>query len=213
MRRLGMALALACVAGAASAADVAVKGSGPAYTAPYNWTGFYAGLNAGYGWANVSDTTSSTNLNGVIGGGQIGYNWQNGNLLLGLEADVQGSGQKNSTTVGAFTVDRKLPWFATARGRIGYAAGPWLFYGTGGAAWGNYKLSVTSAGVTASDDATKAAWTAGAGVEWMFAPKWSAKLEYLYVDTGSTSVTLFGSTFNGRVKDNIVRIGANYHFN
>jgi outer membrane immunogenic protein len=66
--------------------------------------------------------------------------------------------------------------------------------------------------VTVSDSASRAGWTLGGGVEWMFAPKWSTKLEYLYIDTGNTSVTLFGAPFTGRATDNIVRVGLNYHF-
>jgi outer membrane immunogenic protein len=190
----------------ATAADMPVKA--PTYVAPapvMYWTGFYAGLNAGYGWA-------TGDLNGAVGGGQIGYNWQLNALVLGVEGDLQASGQRRSQTIGAFSVEEKLPWFGTLRGRLGYAQGPWLFYGTAGVGWINYKLSISSAGVTVSDNTTKAAFAAGGGVEWMFMPRWSAKLEYLYLDTGNTSVTLFGTTFNGRAKDNIVRLGLNYHF-
>jgi outer membrane immunogenic protein len=178
------------------------------------WTGFYAGLNAGYGWANTSLTgvTGSSNLNGFVGGGQIGYNWQISSLVLGLEGDFQGTGQRNSASALGITVEQKLPWFATARGRIGYAFGPWMLYATGGAAWVNYKLSASGFGVTVSDDATKAAWTIGGGVEWMFTQNWSVKAEYLYLDTGTTTVTLFGVPISGRAKDSVARLGVNYHF-
>lgn len=202
----------------AQAADMPMKAAPPIAPPPvYVWTGFYIGLNLGYGWARTStDGISSDNIDGVIGGGQLGYNWQTGNLLLGIEGDFQGSGQSRSDSgvIGdtTFTVEQKLPWFATLRGRLGYAAGPWLFYGTGGAAWVNYKMTVSALGASVSDDATRTAWTAGGGIEWMFLPKWSAKLEYLYIDTGTTSVTLFGTTFDGRARDNIVRAGVNYHF-
>ena len=76
----------------------------------------------------------------------------------------------------------------------------------------NYQLDVTANSVTASSDTSKAAWTVGGGVEWMFLPKWSAKLEYLFIDTDDTNVTLFGTTFTGRARDNVVRAGVNYHF-
>jgi outer membrane immunogenic protein len=76
----------------------------------------------------------------------------------------------------------------------------------------NYQLSVSALGTSVSDETTKAAWTVGGGVEWMFVPHWSAKVEYLYIDTGDTSVTLFGVPFDARAKDNIVRVGLNYHF-
>jgi outer membrane immunogenic protein len=207
MNRFVMAL---CVVAASSisvhAADLPTKA--PNYIAPapaWSWTGFYAGLNGGYGWA-------TGDLNGVVGGGQIGYNWQTGSIVFGLEGDIQATGQKRSQTIGAFVVDEKLPWFGTVRGRLGYASGPWLLYGTAGVGWINYKLSVSSAGTTVSDNTTKAAFAVGGGVEWMFMPSWSAKLEYLYMDTGNTNVTLFGTTFTGRAKDNVVRVGVNYHF-
>lgn len=209
--------ALGLMAGSAAyAADMPTKAYTPLSPAPAtNWSGFYAGLNAGYGWASTSVTgaTGSSNLNGFVGGGQIGYNWQGSSpLVLGLEGDLQGSGQSRSDTALGVTIDQKLPWFGTVRARFGYAANNWLLYATGGAAWVNYKLSATALGVTVSDSATKAAWTAGGGVEWMFMPKWSAKLEYIYIDTGTTTVTLFGVPISGRAKDSIVRTGVNYHF-
>lgn len=209
------ATALAVGSSWAYAADLPVKApaAAPIYAPPVaTWTGFYLGPNVGWGWARVDASGVANDLNGVIGGGQIGYNWQTGNFLIGIEGDFQGSAQSRSDTVGAFTVDQRIPWFATLRGRIGYVAGPVLIYFTGGGAWANYKLEVSSGGTTVSDDATKTAWTIGGGVEWMFIPKWSAKVEYLYMDTGERSVDLFGSTFTGRARDNIIRVGLNYHF-
>jgi outer membrane immunogenic protein len=202
--------------GPALAADLPVKSAPLAPTPTSSWTGVYVGANVGYAWGTGSSGGISDDMNGVIGGGQLGYNWQSGPLVLGVEGDIQASGQKNSDTATLagirFTLDREVPWFATLRGRIGYASGPWLIYGTGGAAWGNYKITISALGTSASDDTTKTAWTGGGGVEWMFAPKWSAKLEYLYIDTGNTDVTLFGTTFSGRLQDNVVRAGVNYHF-
>jgi outer membrane immunogenic protein len=207
MKRFSLAVCAFVLSGiAAQAADLPTKA--PSYIAPapvWSWTGFYAGLNGGYGWATGG-------LDGVVGGGQIGYNWQSSAWVFGIEGDIQATGQKDSTTIGAFTVEEKLPWFGTLRGRLGYASGPWLLYGTAGVGWINYKLSVSSGGASVSDDTTKAAFAVGGGVEWMFMPRWSAKLEYLYMDTGNTDVTLFGTTFSGRAKDNIVRVGLNYHF-
>ena len=200
---------LGLMAAPAVAADLPRKAAPAPMYAPVpvmTWTGFYAGVNAGYGWA-------SGGLDGFVGGGQLGYNWQSGALVFGLEGDFQGTAQDRSTALGGgFTATEKLPWFATVRGRLGYAAGPWLLYGTGGVAWVNYKVEISNGAATVSDNDTKAAWTLGAGVEYMFAPNWSTKLEYLYMDTGNTDVTLFGTTYNGRAKNNIVRAGLNYHF-
>jgi len=201
----------AMAVGPACGADLPVKA--PFAPIPVlTWTGFYAGVNIGGGWADVGDTGGSNDLTGILGGGQLGYNWQAGNVVFGLEGDFQGTGQTRSDTVSGFSVDQKLPWFATLRGRLGYAAGPWMLYATGGAAWVDYKMEVSALGTTVSDDTAKSAWTVGGGVEWMFVPSWSAKIEYLYLDTDDTSVTLFGTTFDGRAKNNIVRAGLNFHF-
>ena len=208
------ALSLACTSGAL-AADMPTKAARYAAPSAFNWTGFYAGVNAGYGWAStsVSGFSGSSNLNGFVGGGQIGYNWQGASpLVLGIEADFQGTGQSRSDTALGITVDQKLPWFGTVRGRVGYAFDRAMIYATGGLAYLDYKMTVSGFGVSASSSATKAGWTAGAGVEWMLWDRWSTKLEYLYIDTGDTSVTLFGVPFTGRAKDNIVRVGLNYHF-
>lgn len=216
MKRFVSALMAATIlsVGAASAADLPTKASMYSPAPVFSWAGFYVGLNAGYGWASTSITgaTGSSNLNGFVGGGQIGYNWQLGALVLGLEGDFQGTGQSDSTTALGITVEQKLPWFATARGRLGYSFGPWMLYATGGAAWVNYKLSASSLGVTVSDNATRAAWTIGGGMEWMFMPSWSVKAEYLYLDTGTTTVTLFGTPISGRAKNSVARLGVNYHF-
>ncbi|HEY7229427.1 MAG TPA: outer membrane protein [Pseudolabrys sp.] len=223
LKRTALAAVIVSVvthASAASAADLPRKA--PAYTPPpppvLIWNGFYAGLNLGYGWANVDATGfNDQNLGGIIGGGQIGYNWQfHPNWVLGIEGDFQGSAQRRSDDFVAlgvpFTVDQRIPWFATARARLGYAQGPWLVYVTGGAAWLNYELEVSTPGASVSDDASKLAWTVGGGVEWMFMPKWSAKLEYLFIDTDDRTVTLLGNTFTARARDNVVRAGVNYHF-
>ena len=136
--------------------------------------------------------------------------------MLGLEGDFQGSAQSSSDnfTIGgtAFAVGQKIQDFGTVRGRIGYAFDRFMVYATGGWAYLNYQMNVSALGTTVSSNASSNAWTAGGGVEWMFAPNWSTKLEYLYIDTGSTSVTLFGVPFNARASDNIVRLGLNYHF-
>lgn len=212
----------AVLSSAALAADLPSKA--PAYApAPQpTWTGFYVGANAGYGRAEFSSTdfflTGKSTAQGFVGGGQLGYNWQfPSNLVLGVEGDFQGSAQSRTDTFDLFgvagvTVKQSMPWFATARARLGYAAGPVLLYATGGAAWVEYKIEGSALGVTLSSDDSKIAWTAGAGLEWMFLPQWSTKVEFLHIDTGETKVTLFGGNFTGRAKDNIVRAGVNYHF-
>jgi outer membrane immunogenic protein len=184
-----------------------------------SWTGFYVGGNVGYGWADatLNGVGRSGSLQGVVGGGQIGYNWQTGQFVFGVEGDFQGSDQDRKDTVGvrgfgAVGIHQHIPWFATLRGRVGYAPGPWLIYVTGGAAWVDYEVTATARGVTASVENSKTAWTVGGGVEWMFLPRWSTKVEYLYIDTGDTHVNVGNVALGARAHDNIVRVGFNYHF-
>ena len=207
----------AVVGSAASAADIPRKAPAysPAYYAPV-WTGFYAGVNAGYGWASFDNGVGSDKMKGFLGGVQLGYNWQVSSFVLGVEGDIQYSAQKrtDSATVGgiAVTGEDKIPWFGTARGRLGYAFDSLMIYATGGAAWSNFKSSASALGLTVSTETTKAGWTAGGGVEWMFLPRWSVKAEYLYIDSGTTSLSVAGLTTSGKLKDNVARLGVNYHF-
>jgi len=210
---------LACAASSAMAADLS-----PAYKAPpayrsaaVNWTGLYVGLNAGGGFGRFTDDVGdSVNANGFVGGGQIGYNWQIQQLVLGVEGDFQGTSQKatqTSTVLGIpVSASESLPWFGTARARVGYAFDSMMIYGTAGVGWTNVKISGTALGVTVSSETTKAGLAAGGGIEWMFAPRWSAKLEYIHLDSGNTTITFAGVPVTGRFRDNIVRAGVNYHF-
>jgi outer membrane immunogenic protein len=230
MKKLFLATT-ALVVLAATSAGAADMTARPAYGAPpvpvYTWTGLYWGGNVGYSWGtakddatesttvlggtNVTTTSQSQNINGVIGGVQAGYNYQFGTWVWGWETDFQASGQKGGSTfngvVGGavavpFTVatDHKIDWFGTTRGRLGVLWGPnVLVYGTAGVAYGQVKDSATlngslaAAAVTASAVSTfndvKAGWTAGAGVEAALGGGWSAKLEYLYIDLGKTELT------------------------
>jgi outer membrane immunogenic protein len=197
----------------------------PEYRAPaqvvadrFTWTGIYVGANAGYGTGMWTDTTGTGDdrVSGALAGGQIGANLQTGSFVFGVEGDFQASWQKktvNSVVGGvAVSASEELPWFGTARARAGFAFDRALLYVTGGGAWVDLKLSGTALGVTVSSEQSKMAWTAGAGLEWMIADHWSAKIEYLYIDTGNTSVTLLGLALNGRLQDQIGRFGVNYHF-
>ena len=220
LRYFGVSLACAVcaiVSSAANAADIPRKAlpySSPVY-APV-WTGFYAGVNAGYGWATYDTALGTDKMKGFLGGGQLGYNWQISSFVLGVEGDLQYSAQKRTETavIGGvtFTGEEKVPWFGTARGRVGYAFDSFMIYATGGAAWSNLKASVSALGATVSTDTTKMGWTLGGGVEWMFMPRWSVKGEYLYIDSGTTDLTVAGVTVSGKLKDQIARIGVNYHF-
>jgi len=189
------------------------------------WTGFYAGVNFGYGIAGISDSAPlavNTAMYGVFGGGQIGYNYQTGRMVLGIETDIQASNQSNSATwtvpgVGDLTVGHKIPYFGTIRGRLGYAftCGCVMAYGTLGLAYGAYEPYATALGVTVSQTYTNSStFVGGVGVEWMVAQQWSVKLEGLYFDTGNVGgLTLpVVGTIHARLRDAVMRLGVNYHF-
>jgi outer membrane immunogenic protein len=189
----------------------------PAYVAPAyaNWTGFYVGLNAGYGFAKSDWDFPAVNLSpkGFVGGGTVGYNFQTGIWLWGAEADLDYSTIKGSSDCFAFTCETKNSWFGTARGRFGYAGwNNWLPYLTGGAAFGNLKADNSATGLESST--TKIGWTAGAGVEYAMWTNWSVKVEYLYADLGSfdCGIACGATTDNVTFKTNIVRGGINYRF-
>lgn len=233
----------------AFAADMPVKGA-PALAPYYNWSGFYIGANAGYGFGRATTTftlagpilgtiplgSTSTSPSGLIAGGQAGINWQAGALVFGLEADFQYSGQKADATIACpavvcgllVTVRRtdRLDWFATGRGRIGYAFDRWMLYGTGGLAYGGLKtegtLTTVGGSVAFSQSASRLGWTIGGGLEGALWANWTWKAEYLYMDFSSMDATATivpaiiagGATLTRsmRFTDNIVRAGINYRF-
>jgi outer membrane immunogenic protein len=202
-RILAISVATAtATAGAAVAADLP-RGPAPYYYPPpavYNWTGFYAGLNLGYEWGKV--TNSSINPSGIAGGGQIGYNWQIGQFVFGAEADIQASAADDTFAPYKFS----NPWFGTVRGRAGYAINNVLLYGTLGLAYGNLDAQLGSL----EENKTLVGWTGGLGMEVGFTPNWSAKVEYLYMDLGSRAYTITGVD-NG-LQASYLRLGVNYHF-
>jgi len=211
----GAALVAITAASPAFAADIPARmpTKGPAMVAPmYNWTGAYIGLNAGAGFTN---SLAGSNTTGFIGGAQIGYNWQTmgSPWVLGLEADFQGSTQSESATVGTSTVNGKIPYFGTVRGRLGYAWDRAMLYVTGGLAFQNVKVSVSDPAFgTISGDNTKAGWTVGGGMEWALVDRWTVKAEYLYVRTEGHSITTPLFVAGGTAENNIARVGLNYRF-
>jgi outer membrane immunogenic protein len=215
--RSGIAvLALLAAPLAARAADLGGPFKAPAYIAPvFSWTGFYAGLNAGYGFGKSDwDFPAGTSVSpdGFLGGVTLGYNLQTGRWVWGLEGDVDYAAIKKSDACGAGTCELKTDWFGTARGRIGYAGwNNFLPYLTGGAAFGDIKATDPTG---ASASKTKVGWTAGGGLEYAMWANWSVKAEYLYVDLGKfdAGADLGGPSDNISFKANIVRAGVNYRF-
>lgn len=211
--RTGIAVAALLTAPlAALAADLPSKA--PSYSAPIyaNWSGFYVGLNAGYGFgtSNWDVPPASTSPKGAVAGLTLGYNFQTGIWLWGVEGDADWSGMKGDATCALGTCETKNDWLATVRGRLGYAGWNGLLpYITAGGAGGDIKAS-DSAG---SDSKTKIGWTVGAGLEYALWTNWSVKAEYLYVDLGSftCSTCSIGGT-DVSFKSSLVRAGLNYRF-
>ena len=217
------ALAVLSMAFAAHAADLPRRQSmptkAPAYVAPaHQWTGFYAGINGGYGWGRSEWSnafgTAGLNADGGLVGGTVGYNWQMGQAVFGLEGDIDWSSIKGSTGSGICAggvCETRNNWLGTARGRIGYAFANFMPYVTGGAAFGDVEMNLLGLG---SETETRAGWTVGGGAEFALTDRWSAKLEYLYVDLGkaSCSTTLCGTPTDVNFTTNVVRGGINYRF-
>jgi outer membrane immunogenic protein len=204
MKKVFLAAAIAMTASAAMAADI----QRPAYYSPapaaiptaFNWTGPYAGLNLGYQWGEV--TRNPTQPSGVFGGGQLGYNWQSGQFVYGVETDLQVSDADD--TAGGFQFSNR--WWGSTRGRAGYAWNSFLLYGTLGFAYGDVKAQTAAL----SENKTHFGWTAGAGVEVGLNRAWSAKVEYLYMDLNDRNYSITGA--NNGFWSNMLRLGVNYHF-
>ena len=213
------ALGLLATSFSAQAADIArpiYKDVRPVVSY-YDWTGFYLGVNGGYGWGK-SDWDSpavSVKPKGWMAGGTAGFNYQVGAFVWGLEGDFDWADVSAGTACGAFSCETKNTWLATARGRLGYAFDRFLPYITGGGAFGRVRASSTDPAATGASD-TRTGWTVGGGLEYAFLGNWSAKIEYLYVDLGtfdcSTACSPGVVASNVTFKENVVRAGFNYKF-
>ena len=196
--------ALAVFATGAVPARAADLYRGPALAAtpfnPYNWNGAYVGVNLGYQWGKT--TNWPTSPSGLAGGAQLGYNWQSGNFVFGVETDLQASAADDTFAAYKFS----NPMFGTIRGRAGYAMNNVLIYLTGGFAYGLGRVDLGAA----SELQFHGGWTIGGGVEVGLTPNWSAKAEYLYVELGNQNYLLTGVQ-NG-FQANVFRLGVNYRF-
>lgn len=206
----------------------------------------------------VASSSGPVNLSvepdGWLGGFQVGYNWQQNSLVFGLEADFSWSGIKDSTSApwsvngtapagypanltGTVSLEQKVDYFGTVRGRLGWANNSLLVYGTGGLAWGHVvttfsngninvaqpgcivclspaQVAALTAGGYASSSDIRFGYTLGGGGEWMFASNWSAKAEYLFINLGgSDTLAISGGQANaGNVSLHVARVGVNYLF-
>lgn len=243
-----IAFAAAVAAGAVGAARAADMP--PVYKAPppviaYGWSGVYIGANVGLSVGRDRSETREFAVVpgilgpnekfvlspfGVIGGAQIGVNWQIApSWVIGLEADFQASEQRddnclffcNGNPGDGTRVNQRIEWFGTARARAGWTNGPALFYLTGGYAYGRVATDHSrtffgTAAASFSDD--RSGWTAGTGIEAQLAGNWSGRVEYLYVDLGTVSGDYVSPSgflllgYSSRVRDHVFRAGVNYKF-
>jgi outer membrane immunogenic protein len=198
-------------AGGAWAADVSPPRPAPAPVVvpppalKYNWTGFYIGGNVGYGWARVTGSDGgvsvSEDLSGVIAGGLVGFNWQAGMFVGGIEADYQWSDQK----VSIFDATFRISSFATVRGRAGVAVDNVYIYGTGGYAHFEFKGEDSTFSVTEN----RGGWTVGAGIDVAVVGNLIARGEYLYLRSFDKTYTDGTKDY---VTDNVVRGALVYKF-
>jgi outer membrane immunogenic protein len=240
---ISVAVLLLAACGMAAAADmvrIPVRKAPVEPSVLLGWSGLYLGLNVGGAAANgrsrfdvAGATFASVNnpLEGWLAGAQAGFNWQRGAAVFGLEVDAQTSRLAGTLTAPCppglcalpltATYGQHVPWFGTARGRLGYAAASWLIYATGGFAYARLDTDAFAAAgplvAAFGRDETRGGWTVGGGIEVAFAPHWSAKLEYLHLDYGRvasiwTFTGLPAITDDAALTMNVVRAGVNYRF-
>ncbi|OQM74230.1 hypothetical protein BFN67_05100 [Pseudaminobacter manganicus] len=243
-----VALMLLSSSSATFAADLVVLPPEEVPVAPdfLDWNGPYVGVHLGWGFGGdqsfradckcgpAYDGDAKVGLDGLLGGVQIGYNYQfSSNWLVGVEGDFSWSGVKGSGSTwmrsasdGVFNT--KVDWFGTLRARFGYVADRFMVYGTGGLAYGSletkYSYAFKGASPTRRDllsggvDETSWGWTAGAGAEYALNEHWSLKGEYLYINLGGGGQSMTNSNGQGfssetdDFKFHTVRLGVNYRF-
>jgi outer membrane immunogenic protein len=235
---------LAISTGVAFASDLPTHKAPPPpapVIAPFSWTGFYVGVEAGYGWGEESDDFRSVTgypldhfgVSGPIGGVKAGYNQQFNSLVLGVEADVEASGirgSKNGTFAtdegtGAGSLSLRNTWQSSLRGRVGWAFDRLLFYATGGLAVAddNEKYYVNDPSFPppfyGSSTRTLVGWTAGGGVDYAIDNHWVVSGEVRYADFGKANfgippaLSLTGTTnFSAGFTETLAQVGLSYKF-
>jgi outer membrane immunogenic protein len=247
---LATTAALAALTAPAFAADLPRKSVPQQFAQPlpiFTWTGFYVGINGGYAFdGGTSAITGSPGLvgtgfapsgklktvgDGFMLGATAGYNYQIGQLVVGLEGDLAYAdlGKTVATGIGPLvtTLSQDMTYFGTLRGRLGYAFDRFMIYGTGGLAFADQKSTTSIVGLgstwTGQKDDMRFGYTIGAGAEYAITNNWSAKIEYLYYDLGKNNVVaplvagpgagagVFGTSSN-EARGSLVRAGVNYRF-
>jgi outer membrane immunogenic protein len=234
------ALAILISAGQVLAADFPAPPLTPPLPTLYNWTGFYVGVNGGWGdgiskWTNdcitcqviptLGGTSGDFPVSGYVAGGTVGANYQIGSYVFGIEGDFDWSDLtgNSGSTCGSLSAVLPTPtgcetenvWLATLRGRVGYAFNNILLYGTAGAALGRIQTGLIPP--STFDSSVEAGWAVGAGLEVAFAPNWTARAEYIFVDLPNatcTTTTNCGAVAGSTVtfNENMLRAGINFKF-
>jgi outer membrane immunogenic protein len=232
MRRFALALlASTALTGTAFGADIARTAPVASQPVAYgvNWTGIYIGGHIGGAWTSNGNNNNYYNNyyydnnnddSSFIGGGQIGFNYQIGSWVLGVEGDISaadlGNKRDNYYNLPYYYGGRSIDWFATLTGRVGYAWDNWLLYVKGGGAWADTDNGrdyyYTNYGY--NRDNTLSGWTVGVGVEWAWTPNWSVKLEYDYLDFESDKDHYYYTNYyhDRNVEVHAVKLGINYRF-
>jgi outer membrane autotransporter protein len=207
----------------ACAADVDMPYTKAPLLPPNSWAGFYVGGNLG-GVLGVESAatpfgTFASNPSGILGGGQLGYNFLlSSNWLLGIEGEFDWTSARGNlivpTEMTTATINSQHNWYATFNSRLGLSQGAWLYYLKAGAAWINANYQVTNGSTSDNLLSTRPGWTVGVGVEYMFPRGWSAKFEYDYLDFGNQNQVLpnVGSTAGFSAQVHEVKLGLNYHW-
>jgi outer membrane immunogenic protein len=216
--RIATAAALALFAAtAANAADIArpVYKAAPVVVPMYDWSGFYIGINGGWGradfdhsyniWGHYNlapgDTFDYSKSGGILGG-HLGYNWQAGQWVFGVEGAIQKTWLDSGAQTSPFypatdTWQSKMDWMASVTGRVGYAWNNVLGYVKGGWAYASFNDYVQDTVDFVSVDGSRNGWTLGVGFEYAFAPNWTFGVEYNYYDFGSANINAYSTNFNG----------------
>src|SRR5579864_549096 len=223
---IAILMAVMSAAGAASAADVSRPMVPVPYMAPvYSWTGWYVGANLGGGWTHTTLSDNFTGLQisdtagGVMGGGQLGLDYQAGNLVVGAEWMFDGTSLSSTRTVAGLQGSASTHWVTTFAGRFGWAVDNTLFYGKAGGGWTGTSASLTNLanGTQITGSNTNAGWLVGGGFEYGIGRNWTVKLEYDYLglNTSNANSTLFAPNadrFSIRPNVQTFVVGVNYRF-
>jgi outer membrane immunogenic protein len=234
-KHLGVLGLTAILATPVMAADMRMPVKAPAAPAAtvFSWTGCYIGAQGGWGFGKSKGTLTNVaglfptpydlDITGGIAGGHLGCQLQSGGWVIGLEGDGEWSDLSDSGIFsltpfsGRFDIGTKVKAMGSVRGRFGWAADRWLFYVTAGWAIASVETHYAVVGLPPfhTEDTTRNGWTVGGGIQWAFAPSWSARAEYRYTDLGKkrfVEPTVNSADAGNEIAFSAVRIGVSYHF-